>query len=142
MIIRDATINDYTDIYYLNKDGLGYDYPQDKTKEKLQTVLNLPSDKIFVMEINEKVVGYIHLSNYECIYSDSLKNILALVVDEEYRKNGIGQKLIQKAEEWAKAEGSKGIRLVSGHNRVTAHQFYLNCGYSMRKEQKNFIKWF
>ncbi|MDF2821382.1 MAG: acetyltransferase [Clostridiales bacterium] len=72
MIIRDATINDYTDIYYLNKDGLGYDYPQDKTKEKLQTVLNLPSDKIFVMEINEKVVGYIHLSNYECIYSDSL----------------------------------------------------------------------
>lgn len=142
MNIREAAINDYRDLYCLNKNGLGYDYPEDKTKEKLQLVLNQPADKIFVAELDGKVVGYVHLSAYECIYFDSLKNVLALVVDENYRKQGVGRKLMEKAEEWAKETGSNGIRLVSGFNRTDAHQFYEHCGYTLRKEQKNFIKLF
>lgn len=142
MIIHEATIEDYEDIYRLNKDGLGYGYPIEKTKDKLQVILGLTTDKIFIAEVDGEKVGYIHLSSYECTYSDSLKNILALVVDESYRKMGIGRGLIQAAEDWAKESGSKGIRLVSGYNRTTAHQFYLSCGYVLRKEQKNFIKWF
>ncbi len=142
MDIREATILDYMDLHCLNKNGLGYDYPLNKTKDKLQFVLSLPADKIFVAEINNRVVGYIHLSAYECIYFESLKNILALVVDENYRKQGIGRQLMQKAEEWAKENGSKGIRLVSGFNRTEAHQFYEHCGYTTRKVQKNFIKLF
>jgi len=142
MIIRKAAIEDYEDIYRLNKEGLGYDYPVEKTKDKLQVILNLTEDKIFVADHEGKVAGYIHLSSYECTYCDNLKNIMALVVDEAYRKMGIGRRLIQTAEEWAKESGSKGIRLVSGYNRTTAHQFYLACGYVLRKEQKNFIKWF
>lgn len=142
MIIRIAAIEDYEDIYRLNKEGLGYDYPVEKTKDKLQVILDLTEDKIFVADHEGKVAGYIHLSSYECTYCDNLKNIMALVVDEAYRKMGIGRRLIQTAEEWAKGSGSKGIRLVSGYNRTTAHQFYLACGYVLRKEQKNFIKWF
>ena len=142
MNIREATINDFLDIYSLNKNGLGYDYPEEKTKAKLQMILYQPTDKIFVAELDSKVVGYIHLSAYECIYFESLKNVLALVVDENFRKKGIGRQLMQKAEEWAKETGSKGIRLVSGFNRTGAHQFYQHCGYALRKEQKNFIKLF
>jgi len=142
MIIHEATIEDYKGIYRLNKDGFGYDYPIEKTKDKLKIILGLPTDKIFIAEVDGEKVGYIHLSSYECTYSDSLKNILALVVDESYRKMGIGRKLIETAEEWAKGLGAKGIRLVSGYNRTTAHQFYLSYGYVLRKEQKNFIKWF
>ncbi|MEN6314817.1 MAG: GNAT family N-acetyltransferase [Clostridiaceae bacterium] len=142
MIIRKAAIEDYEDIYRLNKEGLGYDYPVEKTKDKLQVILDLTEDKIFVADHEGKVAGYIHLSSYECTYCDNLKNIMALVVDEAYRKMGIGRRLIQTAEEWAKGSGSKGIRLVSGFNRTIAHQFYLACGYVLRKEQKNFIKWF
>lgn len=142
MIIRDAAIEDYKDICRLNKEGFGYDYPAERTRDKLQVILDSPADKIFVAEHDGKIAGYIHLSSYECTYSDSLKNIMALVVDEACRKMGIGRKLVQTAEEWAKGSGSKGIRLVSGYNRITAHQFYLACGYVLRKEQKNFIKWF
>ncbi|MHB1485115.1 MAG: GNAT family N-acetyltransferase [Saccharofermentanales bacterium] len=141
MIIREAVIDDYKDIYLLNKESLGYDFPEDQTREQLQTILDIPTDKIYVAEVDRKVVGYIQLSAYECTYSESLKNILALVVSEEFRKMGIGRKLLQAAEEWAKESGSKGIRLVSSSYRTGAHQFYLNCGYTMRKEQKNFLKW-
>lgn len=142
MVIREAVTGDCKDICRLNEEGLGYDYPAEKTKDKLQVILNLPTDKIFVAEHEGKIVGYIHLSSYECTYCDSLKNIMALVVDEAYRKMGIGRGLIQTAEEWAKESGSGGIRLVSGYNRTIAHQFYLACGYVLRKEQKNFVKWF
>ena len=142
MIIREAVIGDYKDLCSLNKNGLGYDYPEEKTKEKLRLVLALPTDKIIVAELDAKLVGYIHLSAYECTYFESLKNILALVVDENYRHQGIGRQLIQTGEEWAKETGSKGIRLSSGFNRTDAHQFYQHCGYTMRKEQKNYMKLF
>ena len=142
MIIREAKLDDCQDLCRLNKSGLGYDYPEDKTKEKLQLVLGMPTDKIFVAELDNKVVGYVHLSAYECIYYESMKNVLALVVDENYRKQGIGQRLMRAGEEWAEETGSKGIRLSSGFNRTDAHQFYQHCGYTMRKEQKNFIKMF
>ena len=141
-MIREAIITDYMDLCCLNKSALGYDYPEEKTNEKLQLVLASPADKIFVAEVDCKVVGYIHLSDYEPIYFESVKNILALAVDESYRNQGIGRQLIQAGEAWAKETGSKGIRLVSGFNRTDAHQFYLHCGYSLRKEQKNFIKLF
>jgi GNAT superfamily N-acetyltransferase len=142
MIIREVVIGDYKDLCSLNKNGLGYDYPEEKTKEKLRLVLSLPTDRIFVAELDGKLAGYIHLSAYECIYFESLKNILALVVDVNYRNQGIGRQLILAGEEWAKETGSKGIRLSSGFNRTDAHQFYQHCGYTMRKEQKNFMKLF
>ncbi len=141
-MVRNAKIKDFQDICRLNKEGLGYDYPADQTRRRLRMVLSMPTDMIFVAEVDEKVVGYIHVSAYECTYSDSMKNIHALVVDEAYRKHGIGQELLRAAEEWAKFTGAKGIRLSSGSNRLVAHQFYTSCGYTCRKMQKNFIKLF
>jgi GNAT superfamily N-acetyltransferase len=142
LIIREAGIDDYKDICLLNRDGLGYEYPLEKTKERLAAIISATTDAIFVAENDGKIVGYIHLEAYECTYSDSVKNVLALAVDENYRRMGIGRQLIQMAEEWAKSCGAVGIRLVSGYNREIAHKFYQSCGFTLRKEQKNFIKLF
>ncbi len=126
----------------LNERDLGYEFPVEETKQRLSYILSLPSDKIFVAELESKVVGYIHLSGYDLTYSRSLKNIMALAVDRSCRKMGVGKALINNGEEWAKANGAYGIRLVSGFNRPDAHKFYLACGYAKRKEQVNFIKMF
>lgn len=142
IVIREADIRDADAIYLLNKNGLGYDYPLEKTKERLAKIFSLQTDKIFVAQIGQQVVGYLHGSGYECSYTDSLKNILALVVDENHRRFGVGEKLITAVENWSKTDGSAGVRLVSGFNREKAHQFYLQCGYVDRKNQKNFIKLF
>ncbi len=139
-LIREATIQDVDAIYLLNKNALGYEYPLNKTKDRLTKILSLSTDKIFVAQVNQQVVGYLHGSGYECSYADSLKNILALAVDENFRRMGVGEKLISAVETWAKADGSAGVRLVSGFNRENAHKFYLQCGYAHRKDQKNFIK--
>lgn len=142
MNIREAKIDDYVSIQKLNRNGLGYDYPVEKTKEKLQIVLALPSDKIFVAECDNSIIGYIHLEGYECTYCDSIKNILGIVVEENYRQKGVGRALIRQAEKWAKESGSIGIRLTSGFSRTIAHEFYQSCGYRYKKDQKNFFKLF
>lgn len=142
MNIRIARTEDVMQIHEINRTSLGYDIPIELAKERIDYILKKDSYRIYVACINEKVVGYIHGGDYDCTYSEPLKNILALAVDEQYQGCGIGKQLLLAIEQWAKEEGSIGVRLVSGFNRVDAHQFYLHCGYNLRKEQKNFIKYF
>lgn len=140
MYIREATPGDCQAVYELNLNGLGYDYPIEKTKARLELVLKSQAAKIFVAEYEGKVIGYVHAADYECTYSDPVKNILAMVVDENHRKIGAGRALMMRAEQWAEDCGCSGVRLVSGFNRQGAHKFYAACGYTHRKDQKNFIK--
>lgn len=139
--IRKVCISDYKDIYLLNKE-LGYLYEEEKVREKIKYIIENEKDIILVAYIDNNIVGYIHGSEYELLYSDSLINILGFVVKESYRKNGIGTALINKLEGIAREKKYSGIRLVSGIERENAHRFYERNGYIYRKEQKNFIKLF
>lgn len=140
--IREAALGDCGQICELNRTALGYDYPEDQTLERLKIILKRPSDKVFAAEYNGELAGYVHGADYECTYCGSLKNIMAIAVDEKYRGLGIGRKLLEAAEGWAISCGCAGVRLVSGFERTDAHKFYLHCGYTLRKEAKNFIKLF
>ncbi|MCL2628389.1 MAG: GNAT family N-acetyltransferase [Oscillospiraceae bacterium] len=141
-IIRDANNDDYEAVYNLNLTGLGYDFPIEETKKRLAQVLEKPNVKLLVAEIDGSVAGYIHAVDYDCLYHNSLKNILALVVDGRFRGKGVGRQLLSAVEDWAKYDGACGVRLVSGMDRTGAHSFYKSCGYSLRKDQRNFIKVF
>lgn len=142
IIIRECKVQDYKDIVLLNKNEMGYDYPVEDTKKQLEKLLNDSNHKIYVAIISEKVVGYIHANNYDLLYSSHLKNIMGIAVLSAFRKNGIGKMLLNEVEKWAKDTGAYGIRLVSGATRIGAHAFYKACGYSEKKEQKNFKKTF
>lgn len=142
VVVRDCVCSDFARIYYLNSTVFGYQYDLDKTKVRLAAILDRKTDRIFLACIDDTVVGYAHASDYECTYSDSLKNIMAIAVDTAYQGKGIGKQLLGAVEGWAKDCGCCGVRLVSGLDRTGAHEFYLRCGYTMRKQQKNFIKYF
>ena len=141
-IIRHAEISDAEDIFYINKTSLGYDYSLDKQRNKLKTVLSDCTQIVFVADIDGKVVGYIHLANYDLIYADNLKNCLGIAVDNDYRRIGLASTLLKQAEFWAKANGAVGIRINSGIEREIAHKFYLSQGYVENKLQKNLKKIF
>ncbi|MFT3984346.1 MAG: GNAT family N-acetyltransferase [Lachnospiraceae bacterium] len=142
MEIRECMITDFERLHYLNTTAFGYEYDLEKTKRKLSLILGRKTDKIYVACMDDMVVGYVHGSDYECTYSDSLKNIMAIAVDEQYRGVGVGRALLSGVEDWAIACNCSGVRLVSGFDRTGAHEFYLRCGYFNRKQQKNFIKLF
>lgn len=141
IIIREAVPEDHRRIREISKLSLGYDYPKKKIMERLELILSMPTDKVFVAIYGNELAGYAHISDYECIYDDSLKNLMALAVDVKYQGQGIGRRLLEEAEKWAKSRGSLGLRLTSGMDRRGAHKFYLRCGYTLRKECKNFIKY-
>ena len=142
IVIRRAVLSDCDAMYVINRDALGYDFPLEKTRKRLKLVLADDKNTIFVAEQNSEVKGYIQLESYDCIYAESMKNIMGLAVLPKEQGRGIGRLLITAAESFAKSDGAVGIRLSSGAGRTEAHKFYLACGYTMRKEQKNFVKLF
>ena len=56
-----------------------------------------------------------------------------VVVDNEARCRGIGEKLIRASIARAEAEGAKTIDLTSRPTRVEAHRLYKRCGFEMRE---------
>ena len=142
IIIREGTIQDCADIVLLNKSEMGYDYSVVDTRKKLEQLLNDCNHKIYVAIVDGKVSGYIHANNHDLLYAPHLKNIMGIAVSASFKKNGIGKMLLSKVEEWARDTGAYGVRLVSGATRIGAHAFYIQCGYSGNKDQKNFKKMF
>lgn len=138
--VRKAVQEDAYSIYLLSKSALGYDYPPTKTADKLKVVLTDSTQAVFVACANEKVVGYIHLANYDVLYAPNYQNILGLAVDADFRRCGVGSALLTAAEKWAQSRNACGIRLCSGAARIGAHAFYKQMGYTETKIQKNFKK--
>ena len=96
-------------------------------QKNLANLLSSKTDKIFAVAVGNRVVGYIHASDYDVIYAPHMKDIMGIAVAREYRHNEIGAALLQAAEDWAKKTGACGIRLCSGENRTGAHEFYRHC---------------
>lgn len=138
--IREFIPDDYVDIYRLNREELGYEYPLEATKEKLLRLNVSNSDKIYVALIGDEIAGYIHASDYDVTYAPHMKNIMGIAVSGKYRRRGVGRALLESVETWAKETGAKGVRLVSGEARTDAHTFYHNCGYVGEKKQLNLKK--
>lgn len=49
--------------------------------------------------------------------------------------------LLNEAEQWARNNGIKILRLDSGMKRTSAHEFYRAMDLIDDKDQKRFIKW-
>ena len=142
-IIRELNLNanDIEGIHNLNLQ-LGFDFPKEKLKSRLEYLVNNFETKIFVAEHNYKVIAYIHGSESDRIYDDRLFFIHTLVVDEEYRSKGIGNRLIAEIEEWVSVNNYLGIGLWSRIDRVDAHKFYEKHGYLNERTQKYYLKYF
>jgi ribosomal protein S18 acetylase RimI-like enzyme len=62
----------------------------------------------------------------------NLGNIDELVVDREYRNQGIGKLLMNEMEAIAKNRGCKRLELDSAFHRTNAHAFYEKQGFEKR----------
>lgn len=143
-VIREIKVTDYKKIYSLNKEfNSNYNsFYEDKVQKRIELILKDTKDIIFVYEINGEVVGYIHGSPYELLFSESLINVLGFIVNEKYRNMMIGTNLIDKLECWAKDNEYSGIKLLTHPSRTDAHRFYEAHGYFYTKDQKNYMKLF
>lgn len=139
--IRKAEKSDAEMIWQCNCEGLGYTFALEDTIRRVHDIMDrFPQDLFLVACVDDQPAGYIHATDYECTYMEAYKDIEELAVLPGYQGYGIGRKLLNEAEAWARDCGVAGVRLISGFARTGAHQFYLKCGYTHRKDHKNFVK--
>lgn len=91
--------------------------------------------KVFMLEDDSgKVCGFIEISlrkNYEYCTSSPVGFIEGLYVEERFRKNGWGRRLVKKAEEWVKDEGGKEIASSTDAYRKAGIEAHIALGYTM-----------
>ncbi len=132
MEVREATMNDITELTAL-MEHLGYPTTIDNMKKRFSNIRKNPYYHTLLASYEGKVVGMIGLNKgYYYELDGSYVRIVALVVDPNYRNKGIGNKLVEEAECWARKNGATGIGLNSGNRpeRINAHKFYKNRGYT------------
>ena len=110
---------------------------QQLTVEKLKKVFikGATSDYQYYLcaETDGKIVGFCSLTVKNNLWQQgNLGHIDELVVDESFRRRGIGKKLLIRIIKVAQGMGCRKIELDSAHNRTEAHEFYGKNGFENR----------
>ena len=137
--IRSARPSDAETIAALTRQ-LGYDAELSTVASRLSRLLARSDQQLLVADDGGRAIGWIHMVITEYVEADAFVVIGGLVVDREYRKQGIGRRLLIRAEEWAAQHGCSLVRLSSNVKRVEAHAFYERVGYTNLKTQYAFAK--
>lgn len=139
-VLRRANIHDLDRISSL-AGQLGYPNTIEDMRARLTAILDSPNQVIFVIDLPEmKTAGYIHARETTSLETGDLVEVGGLVVDQLYRRQGLGKILLTAAEEWTISKGFRLIRLHSNIIRKETHRFYQDTGYSINKTQHSFIK--
>ncbi len=94
----------------------------------------------FVALDDERVVALVTVSLHTTLATGVTAKIEGFVVERTYRSRGLGARLLERAERWARERGCPKIGLTSNAIRERAHAFYQNHGYAVVKTQLVFEK--
>jgi len=90
------------------------------------------NNELVVAELDGKIVGTLQITFTPSISFQGGKRatVESVRVDEKYRGQGIGKKLMQWAIERAKAENCFAMQLTTNADRKDAHRFYEDLGFT------------
>lgn len=138
--IRLAKIGDAVPLAELTGQ-LGYPATPAEIRERMKGIRPAVQHALFVAETKDaEVIGWIHVSKQPLLEAEIVAQINGLVVAERHRSLGVGVRLLDAAEDWARKHGCKGMSVRSNVIRERAHQFYERNGFEHYKTQKSFRK--
>jgi len=130
LVIRRAELSDAASLAGLMTQ-LGYETRTAEMEMRLESILNNPGFETLVAVSSGKVCGMIGCflqQSYE--HNDVGARILALVVSEKMRRSGVGQQLVQAAENNWMSRNVTRITVNARFERKEAHEFYKKLGYT------------
>jgi GNAT superfamily N-acetyltransferase len=120
---------------------LGYPTETSVFSRRFETIREDENQAVFAAVLTDgRVIGWLHVLTTMYLESDAFAEIGGIVVDELHRRSGAGKALMHAAEEWAKEQGLRAVRLRSNVVRKKAHLFYRSIGYQQVKAQYTFEK--
>jgi GNAT superfamily N-acetyltransferase len=120
---------------------LGYESSVEQVHRRLDGMRDAQQYAVYVAEERAgNVVGWIGVHIFRAVEMDSCASISGLVVDQCLRSQGIGEMLLDAADQWAQSFGCEVITVQSNVMRERAHSFYRRNGYAHVKTQHTFCK--
>jgi GNAT superfamily N-acetyltransferase len=120
---------------------LGYPTSEAQFLRRLARILGDHHHAVYVAEqLRTQVVGWVHVYVPRLLVLERRAEIGGLVVDEGHHHSGIGRRLMEKAEEWARANDCEVVHLRSNVAREGAHRFYERLGFRQASTQQTFQK--
>jgi ribosomal protein S18 acetylase RimI-like enzyme len=125
-------------------------YKQPTDPALAQTYIKERLDKnesvIFVAIVRDQgrniPVGFTQLyPNYSSMRAHKNWTLNDLYVDNNYRKQGIGQLLIKAAMEFAKKDGASYVELSTAIDNFTAQRLYETIGFEKQEPDKDFFSY-
>jgi len=118
---------------------LGYPNNPDFVGRKIEALSQSTKGRILVAIFDSQITGVLSMHIILLFHQEgNLCRITALVLKEKFRRTGIGRKLMESAEVFARVNDCIRIEITSGEHRTDAHIFYTKIGY--RKVSKRFLK--
>lgn len=130
MIIRLMALSDYEQVYqlWLSCAGMGLNNLDD-SREGIERFLKRNPETCFVAEKDEKIIGVIIAGN------DGRRGyIYHTAVNLDYRKQGIGKKLVDNAMRALEKEGINKVALVVFEKNKIGNGFWENMGFTVRDD--------
>lgn len=127
--IRPGLLSDANELARLMGD-LGYATTPAQMEMRLGTIARDPQYKTFVAENKDHLIGMIGVRTGMSYERDGvIAQIVTLVVDAAFRGQGIGKRLVNVAEEWARTQSANKLLVTTSINRTQTHRFYQStCG--------------
>lgn len=99
----------------------------------LEKDLKQKKNLILVVEDKKNIVGYIEGSIFRWKWTDCknvrLVYIEDITVSKNYRRKGLGEKLVKGLEKWAKSQGCFGVALAVLTQNIPAINLYKQIGF-------------
>lgn len=132
ILIRHCTVNDLPPLLPLIEQ-LGYPTSLDLLEKRFNKFIENLGSGVALASHQNQIVGWIAWSKSILFVSDKTRfHIEGLVIDKQFRQQGIGKKLIFFVEEIARQFSPVIIDLTSGVRRSGegTHRFYQSIGYA------------
>jgi len=129
--IERMKIQDYQEIISLweNTDGIGLTGKDDSKKSIKKFLKKNPHTCFVVKHKSKEIVGTIMAGN-----DGRRGHIYHLTVKPEYRKKGLGKKMLEKVEKRLHKDGISRAFLVAFKNNSVGNLFWDNVGYTIRAD--------
>ena len=110
--------------------------PPDKFHRIYSCILDNPDCEVIVAEKDEEIIAMMDMDFRESFFHGGLSmQIEDLIVDERFRRQGVGQRMVGLAEEMARRHDCTSIGLSSDLYREETHKFWQAMGYQIEAYQ-------
>lgn len=123
--VRDVEPEDLPHIYGIAEQSFKDPYPL----QLLEHIYETDPEGFLAAEMGGKVVGYL----IGMVRWGNVGHILAIAVDESYRREGVGSSLLINAIERLGRNGANKIKLEVRVSNEAAQKFYVKIGFEQRK---------